>query len=251
MMPITEVSVVTRIPDGAPAEDTERSTRRLYTLAELRDGKHIEDEPSDIITSAVSGAYERALEKIAEGNYELWEADGDWLTYIHEKAGITFDFAQATWDVSYHQGSMWFALPKGTDIDTPVFLRAMKDYFAGIDYRHDGIAKESWVVAPPYQRHKIDLRSKDAVIAREQGLAIEVRNAFSSSYGGGQELDLDYYYGDMTDEFKRDCNEFLDALNEEVVRLLREDAESVTKEDYILDQASENEWLFTKEGRFA
>lgn len=64
-MSITEVT--TLIEDD---EEIERRERKLYTLAELRDGKHIEDEPSDIIESRVGRAYETALDKMREHSYD-------------------------------------------------------------------------------------------------------------------------------------------------------------------------------------
>ena len=243
-MPWTQTTTTTDDTGSVVNADT----RKLYTLAELKDGKHIEDEPSPIITRAVSCAYQTALDRLSQQESEFWDGRDEIENYIAPelfgRAGITFKAKDATYNVGW--GDVWFCLPREALIDTMAFLRAMKAYFAYVDYRGKDYAKSpEKLLASERAQHKIDLRSKDTLIAREQGLVVYVQTAYSSSSGT---FDLDYHYDGMSDQFKSDCNDFLAELCHEAARILNADYEDRLSEESCLDLAECNEWLFTCTG---
>ena len=253
----------TRTLDGVVVSASER---RLYTLDELRDEKHIEDEPSDIITRDVSGAYERALGLVSQDEAEIWEwDDADYLWEVLDFAGITVvprehqakgrqHLSEPSYDVSYQQGSMWFTLPQATSIDAPKFLRAMKEWAAGRPWLPRSYDKKTRAALTlPRPLGAIDLRGKDYVIIREQGLVLTQQSAWGGgSYRGNTTFDDDYQYDDVSDATKESVNEFLRDITHWCMTVVRDDYEFRTNDkDYMHENAEMNEWLFTKEGKFA
>lgn len=279
-MPLTETTV---LKDGE--QIIEERERKLYTLRELRDGKHIEDEPSDIITSAVSGAYERALDKMREWAYEdtwwsenvldndaveLFKACGITVPQKTEIVHVKVD-GKFQWDenrkaitkVVTRDDTIWnswdverrtFTLNPRARVDERAFLLALQWWLAGKDIRD--LPALQWgqptpprpLAASPRQQRKFDLRSKDARIIREQGLTInEVSRMWDVSTG----FNLDYHYDGLSGATMADCNDLLSDLCHEVISLLRDEQEYREGEEYLLEEAEANEYTFTKEGAHA
>lgn len=281
-MPLTEATKVTD-EHGHVIEERER---RLYSLAELRDGKHIEDEPSDIITSQVSGAYERALDWLREVQFsdawafesvldydavELFKACGITVPQKTETVHVKVD-GKFQWDEQRrpitktvtHDDTLWdswdvdrgeFTLNRRAVADEGAFLRALQWWLAGKDIRD--LPALQWgqptpprpLAASPRQQRKFDLRSKDARIIREQGLVV---HHVSGLYGSStREFDLDYHYEGLSEQTMADCNELLSDLCHEVIALLRDEQEYLSSEEALLEMAEANEYTFTKTGQRA
>jgi len=246
-MPLIETTVLA----DEHGHEIEKHDRKLYTLAEL---KALDDRPAPEQDDEISSrAYENALEWLSQGESEFWSGQDELDNYIQPEhfglAGITFDAKKAEYNVGY--GSIYFVLPHGTSIDTPVFLRALKAWAEGRDYRGKDYAKaDRKVVLHPYSQHKIDLRSKDARIAREQGLVVQTVSSMWSH--SSDEFDLDYHYEGMSDEFKKDCNAFLSDLCHEAAYLLNAEYEYVTGDrEYLMETAEANEYTFDRNGKRA
>jgi len=278
-MPLLETTVVTH--DGAVVESSER---KLYTLAELRDEKHIEDEPSDIIESRVGSAYETALDKMREWAFDsLWwsEAvlDND-AVELFKACGITVPQKTETihvkvdgkfqWDESRkpitktitRDDTIWdswdindreFVLNDRARVDEKAYLRALQWWLAGKDIR-DLPALQWGQPTPPRplaasarQQRKFDLRSKDARIIREQGMVINrVNNMWRSST---REFDLDYHYDGLSEQTRADCNELLSDLCHEVLSLLQDEMDFRGSDETLLEDAEANDYTFDKYGK--
>jgi len=279
-MPLTEITLV---KDG-DEKVVEQRERKLYTLAELKDDKHIEDEPSDIITRDVSGAYDTALDKLRE-----WAFDTNWwyeavldndAAELFKACGITVpqkteminvkvdgkfqydenrkpitktithvDSIADSWDIERGE----FTLNSRARVDEQAFLRALQWYLAGKDIR-DLTALQWGQPTPPrplaasfLAQRKFDLRSKDARIIREQGLAIHEANRWSPR----TEFDIDYHYDDVSQQTQEDANELLSDLCHEVISLLRDEMEFRGSAESLLEDADANDYRFTKYGQRA
>lgn len=278
-MPLTEI---TTLKEGDRVIET--SERKLYTLAELRDGKHIEDEPSDIIEHGVSNAYETALDKMRE-----WALDDNWWSEavldndavelfkacgitvpqktetIHVKVDGKFQWDEQrkaitktitrddtiweSWDIERRQ----FTLNRRAVVDERVYLHALKWWLAGKDIRT--LPGLGWgqptpprpLVASLRTQRNFDLRSKDAHIIREQGLVIHTSDRMWRSQG----FDLDYHYDGLSEQTQADVNELLSDLCREVVSLLRDEMDYRGSEEVLIEDAEANEYTFTKTGHRA
>lgn len=246
-MPLRETTVVA----NEHGHEITKRERKLYTLAEL---KALDDRPAPEQDDEISSdAFEKALGWISQGESEFWSGEDDLENYIQPEhfglAGITFDAKKAEYNVGY--GGIYFVLPRGTSIDTPVFLRALKAWAEGRDYRGKDYAKDNRkVILHPHSQHKIDLRSKDARIAREHGLIVHTVSTMWSH--SSDEFDLDYHYEGMSDAFKNDCNAFLSDLCHEAARLLDSEYEYITGDrEYLMDTAEVNEYTFDRNGKIA
>ena len=280
-MSITEITTLTK-----DDKEIERRERKLYTLAELRDGKHIEDEPSDIIESGVGRAYETALDKMREWAFdstwwseavldndavELFRACGITVPQktetIHVKVDGKFQWDESrkpitktitrddtiwdSWDINDRE----FVLNDRARVDEKAYLRALQWWLAGKDIR-DLPALQWGQPTPPRplaasarQQRKFDLRSKDARIIREQGLVIHQVSRMWE--GSTREFDLDYQYDGLSDQTKNDCNELLSDLCHEVLSLLRDEMEYRGSNEALLEDAEANEYTFDRNGRRA
>lgn len=251
-MPLTETTVV----KDTTGNVLEESERKLYTLAEL---KALDDRPAPEQDDKIeSGAVDRALDWLRQGQGEFWSGLDELDAYIQPElfglAGITFNAKSATYVVGdYSHGSAWFALPRDTDIDVPLFLRAMKDFYAGRDYRGKEYAKAEGerVVAVGRSQKKIDLRSKDVRIVKEQGLVVHVISSPYERTTDSFDTEERYGYEDVSGEFKTDCNFFLSELCHEAAKILEADYESQFEEETLLDVAEANEYTFDRTGRRA
>ena len=277
-MPLTET---TTVKDGDQVI-SERE-RKLYTLAELKDGKHIEDGSSYIITSGVSGAYERALDWLREIEFsdawlsesvldndavELFKACGITVPQkteiVHVKVDGKFQWDEqrkpikktvtrddTIWD-SWDMDRREFMLNSRATVDERAYLRALQWWLAGKDIR-DLPALKWGQPTPPRpltaslnQQRRFDLRSKDARIIREQG--VTVRRASDWRGGSTREFDLDYHYDGLSEQTMADCNELLSDLCHEVIALLRDEQEYLSSQEALLEMAEANEYTFTREG---
>lgn len=278
-MPLVETTVV---KDGADVVATRE--RKLYTLAELKDGKHIADEPSDIVESGVTSAYETALDKLREHAFEdTWWAentlDNDAVELfkacgitvpqktetVHVKVDGKFQYDEQhrpltktvtrddtiweSWDLDRNE----FTLNRRAVVDDKAFLRALQWYLAGKDIR-DLPALQWGQPTPPRpikavgtQIRKLDLRSKDARIIREQGLVIHSIDSLWRT--ATPEFDLDYHYDELSEQTQEDANELLSDLCSEVVSLLRDEMEYRGSEESLLEDAEANDYRWTKTGR--
>ena len=281
-MPLIETTVLSY--ESGP--EIERRERKLYTLAELKDGKHIEDEPSDIIESGIGRAYETALDKMRE-----WSLDDTWWTEsvldndavelfkacgitvpqktetIHVKVDGKFQWDEQrrpiqktitrddtiwdSWDVDRGE----FTINNRARVDDKAFLLALQWYLAGKDIRDLPALRWGQPTPPrpltqsPIRQRKFDLRSKDARIIREQGLVI---HRVDGMWGRStREFDLDYQYDGLSDQTKEDCNELLSDLCHEVLSLLRDEMEYRYSEAYLLEEAEANEYTFDRNGKQA
>lgn len=281
-MPLTEI---TTLKDGEAVLAT--NERKLYTLRELKDGKHIEDEPTDVIEYAVSNAYETALEKMREWGYEdtWWSEsvlDND-AVELFKAVGITVPQKTETINVKVdgkfqydenrkaitktvtHDDTIWdswdlerreFTLNRRARVDERAYLRALKWYLAGKDIR--SLPELRWgqptpprpLAAAGTQIRKFDLRSKDANIIREQGLTISVADGWGRQQST-REFDLDYHYEGLSEQTMADCNELLSDLCHEVISLLRDERDYRDSEESLLEDADANEYMFTKQGKRA
>lgn len=252
------VEVKTRSLDGV---EVSRVERRLYSLRELKDEKHIEGE--DIVEYKRSTAFENACENIGRMMDESgWtqtdiemEIDNYLLPEVLGKAGITTnDGAKSiSWDVSYVQGGMFFSLdPAHTSIDARLFMRAMQAWFLGRDWRGPEYAASTQQPRFPTeaQRKVIDLRRGDAWHAVRGNLFMQVER--HSVWSSGFEIDPGYdYEHEFSDEFMRDCNDFLEEILRFCLHTIRAEVEDRGNEESMLDLAEANEWTFTNEGAWA
>lgn len=252
-MPVLERT--TRELDGKVVSSSER---RLFTLAELKDGKQLEGK-GDVVENRVAGAFDRACDNISQMMGESgWISDSIEMEIseyivpeILGKAGITTDPKTIEWDVNPVQSGMFFALnPASTKIDAAVFLRAMKGWFAGKDWRGREYAASEQKPRFPYKRKVIDLRSSDAWHARRAGVYMQiVRNSMWS-----EELDIEPGYDyehEFSEQFMVDCNEFISEITGFALRTLRDTAEGETEEESLLEAAEANGWMFTETGAWA
>ena len=259
--------------------------RKLYTLAELRDGEHIKDAPSDIITRGEGSAYDTALDKLREFIFmdewwseatldndavELFKACGitvpqkTEVVYVKENGKFTYDEHNkpitktvtrddTIWN-SYDVDRGEFTLNDRARIDERTYLRALQWYLAGKDIRdlpalQWGQPKPSRpLAASPRQQRTFDLRSKDARIIREQGLVVHHINGM---WDASSDFDLDYHYEGLSDQTRTDSNELLSDLCHEVISLLRDEMEYQTSEENLLDMAEANDYRFNRSGRIA
>jgi hypothetical protein len=282
---ITETTVLA----DEHGHEIEKSERKLYTLVELKDGKHIEDEPSDIIESRVGSAYETALNKLREWGYEdswwtenvldndaveLFKACGITVPQKTETIHVTVD-GKFQWDEQHkaitktvtRDDTIWdewdiehrtFLLNRRARVDEQAFLRALQWWLAGKDIRD--LPALQWgqptpsrpLAASPRGQRKFDLRSKDARIIREQGLTVTRADQWSwrKAYGV-TEIDLDYHYDGLSEQTKADCNELLSDLCHEVISLLRDEMEYRDSEECLLEEAEANERMYDKYGHTA
>lgn len=231
-------------------------TRPLFTLAELKEGKHLEGR--DVVPSNESSGYERALERIAQMKGETgWTSDrladevSEYIVpEILGKAGIKTDPKTIEWDVSPVQGGMFFTLdPRNTSVDVPVFLRAMQAFYAGRDWRGPEYAASEQKPRLPVGKaiKHIDLRSADAWHARHGGLHVQT----VSRWSGEIEPEAYDYEHEFSEEWRTDCNDFLSEVLGFALRTLMDAYESEEGEEQLLYDAEANEWLFTATGAFA
>jgi hypothetical protein len=250
-MPLTETRTV---KDGDKV--VSESERKLYTLAELKADKHIEDEPTDVIDSRVGGAYEKALDQLREATfeYEWWEAALDTIGEVFKACGIDYKASEVEFDLD--RGSK-FVLPNKTSVDEKAFLKALKIYLSGVDVRVPLLEygdtpgnADTAIKAVGTQVRNLDLRSRDARIIREQGLVVyRVNNAYNSR---SDEFDFDYHYPDeLSDQFRADANEFLSDLCHYGLKVLRDEMEYLGSEENLLEMAEANEYTFDRTGRRA
>lgn len=247
------VEVKTRTLDGVEVSRVERT---LYSLAELHEGKHIEGE--DVVEYKRANAFDTACDNIARMMDESGWTQTDLETEITEylmpevlsKAGITTDPKYIEWDVSPTQGGMFFVLdPEHTSINARTFVRAMKGYFMGVDWRGPEYKASTEKPTFPFEkgRHKIDLRSSDARQAIEGSLVISKISRWTS------EVDADpyIYEYEFSDGFRADCNDFLAEVLAFCLRTLRDQVEGRNDEQSMVELAEANEWTFTNEGAWA
>lgn len=275
-MPLTEITVVKDATDNV----LEQRERKLYTLAELRDGKHIDDEPSDIIKSEVGSAYDTAVDKMRDlalddtwwsestldnDAIELFKACGITVpqktetTYVklggkfqwdeqHKPITKTItrdDTISDNWDLDRRE----FVLNSRAVVNEKAYLRALQWYLAGKDIR-DLPALRWGQPTPPRpltaslrSQRTFDLRSKDARIIREQGLVVQL----ASRWGGStREFDLDY--DGLSEQTQADCNELLSDLCHEVLSLLQGEMDYQGSEEALLEMAESNEYTFDRTG---
>ena len=250
-MSIAEVT--TRTIDGVEVSKVERT---LYTLAELKDGKHIEGE--DVVEHKRAGAYNEALSKIQQMKDESSWTQDDLETEISEyinpeiiaKAGLITEAKDIGWDVSYVQGGRYVTLDdRKTSVDVPVFLRAMKGWFMGKDWRGHEYARAEQKPRFPTegQQHKIDLRSADARQAMGGSLVVQTVSKWT-----GEIEPEPYDYGfEFSQQFMQDCNDFLAEVLSFAFRTLEATYEDAHSEETILADAEANEWTFTNTGAWA
>lgn len=240
-----QTEIKTRLLDGKEVERTERS---LFTLAELKE----RDE---------DGAFSNALSTISyEQDSNGWTTESlqdEISQYIVPEvlapAGIELDDEGKSieWDVSPVQGGQFFVLdPAHTTIKARVFLRAMKVYFAGGDWRGKDYAEAK---NPPYlyqrQQHPIDLRSKDAWHARHGDvLIVKIRSPLTTEEVDLESSDYDY---EFSQQFREDCNTFIKDVCDFAHDELRRSYEGAHSEESLLDLAEMNEWLFDAKGKIA
>jgi len=248
-VPLVETKTVEH--DGV---EVSRTQRVLYSLAELKEGKHIE---GDIVEAHVASAFDRACENIGRMKDEAGWTSMDLETEISEylvpevlgKAGITTDPKRIEWDVSPTQSGRFFMLdPSSTKVDASLFLHAMKQWFAGIDWRGPDYKASTQKPRFPVNKKRIDLRSADAWHARHGSLAMQK----VSHWSGEVELEPDYDYEfEFSEEFMTDCNDFLEEILQFCFRTLRDSYENEFEEETIVEDAEANEWRFTKTGDWA
>jgi len=249
-----------------------RSERKLYTLRQLKDEEQVGEYPDGIVPHDVGRAYENAMEWISQTESEFWEGEYvvDQALEILADAGLTLPpkehykpghqwQAQPSYDISYVQGSMWFAMPSSTIVDVDRFLRAMKRWasdkgWTPLDYKPG----QKFTLRRFSHTDPVDLRRKDYRVIREQGLVVhEVSSHFS--YPATDRFDqLEPGYGEwdpyegVSDEVKEMCNEFIQDLCHLAMVMIRDEYEYVTSdEDHLMETAEANEWLFTKDGKIA
>lgn len=250
-MPLVETKTVEH--DGVEISKTQRV---LYSLAELKEGKHLEGE--DVVEYQRSAAFDNACENIGRMMDESgWTSDdlnlevSEYLVpEVLAKAGLITEAKHIEWDVSPVQGGMFFILdPAHTSVDTRTFLRAMKGWFMGVDWR--GPEYKASTQQPrfptPNQQHKIDLRSSDARQAMEGSLIVQR----VSKWVGEIDLDPYIYEYEFSEQFRQDCNDFLEEVLRFCLRTLEDEVESRNDEESMLSLAEANEWMFTDEGRWA
>lgn len=223
---------------GVVIETTER---KLYTITELKNLNGSEETDHR--------AYENALEWVAEGNMEFWSGLDELDAYIvPEHFGLAGISCKAK-DIQFIVGDRgeFLGLPRNTDVNVPIFLRAMKAYFMGLDYRGKPYASASRkLVATGTGIDPIDLRSRDARIVRDQGLVV-----LSNEWRGNQTREFDFDYLDLSEAFEADCNEFLAELVNEALRILTDDFEDQSSEEVCFDNAEANEYTFDRRGKRA
>lgn len=277
IVPADEEVEITVLSGNDVADTTER---KLYTITELKalDG-------SDEIDSR---AFENALEKLAQHTYmDDWylnqtlngDDEGRGLLaacgitvppkteQVDVKVNGKFQYdengkpikkwvtrEQDIWD-SYNAYEAEFGLSKHATVDERKFLNALQWYLSGKDIRtlpelQWGIPEGSkrGLAATGAQIRKLDLRSKDARIIREQGLT------FANPYGWRgsiNEFDFDYHYEGLSEQFEKDANELLSDLLHEVGFMLRDEAEYRVSEEALMADAQANEMYFDRNGRIA
>jgi len=248
------------------------SERRLYTIQELKDEVHLEEYPDGIVPADVSRAYENAIEKVSEMETEWWEGETaeEQALEILADAGLSLPpkssyqkgyqwKARPSWDISYSQGSMWFAMPESTIVDTDRFLRAMKQWASGEGWTPcDFVPGQKFTLHKSYPQVRVDFRHRHWKTIREQGLVVHECNSnfgykaterfedLTDNDGGG------YYdpYEGVPNDVRSLCNEFLQDLCHLAMTIIRDEYEYCTSnEEHLVDTAEVNEWLFTKEGR--
>jgi hypothetical protein len=218
-MPLLETTVVT--DDGVVVESSER---KLYTLAELKDSKHIEDEPTDIIKSRVDSAYDTALSWMIEMTmeYSWWDSALDCeVDFIAGKYGITYKPKEVSFDLD--RGS-YFCFGKTTDIDERVFLRK-----AGIDLR---------------------TKAAKAMLGR---LVLGERHSYNThNWIGFYEYEcLPDYIEDMQPGITEKLEECLRDAQNEMLTNLRKEQEYLTSDEYLDEMAEINDYTFDKYGKRA
>jgi hypothetical protein len=277
-MPLVESTVV---KDGDEIVATKE--RKLYTLAEL---KALDERPAPEQDDEIdSRAYENALDKMREFQFdnewwyestldndavELFKACGITVPqkteqvypkvdgkYQHDESGQIVskwvtrdDTIWDSWDVDRGE----FVLNDRAVVDEKAYLRALQWYLAGKDIRD--LPALRWgqptpprpLTASPRQQRKLDLRSKDARIIREQGLTISRASHWSPKT---REFDLDYQYDGLSDQTKEDANDLLRDLCSEVIALLRDEQDYLGSEPALLEMAEANEYRFDRTGRIA
>ena len=255
-MPLIEQTIV---KDGDEIVRTD--VRRLYSLEEL---KKLDEEGSEEIES---GAFEKALDKIREIEFEdvdfwsdqpledareLFKACGITVPKKTVKHRVTNepvlidDTIYDEWDI-YRRT---FVLNNRAVVDEKQFLRALKWYLAGKDIRT--LPELQWgsddrpIAATGTQVRNFDLRSKDARLIRDEGLAIY---RVSGNWGGStREFD---HSTDVSEQTQHDANDLLSDLCHEALRLLDEQSDYIANEEHLLEEAEINEWRFDRTGRFA
>lgn len=278
-MPLTETTVV----KDEHGHEIEQRERRLYSLAELKDDKHIN---GDIVSSEVAGAYDRALDWMREVQFddtwwsetvldgdavELFKACGITVPQKTEVVHVKVD-GKFQWDEQHkpitktitRDDTIWdswdvdrgeFTLNHRAVVDERAFLHALQWWLVGKDIRDLPTLQWGQPTPPrplrqsPIRQRKFDLRSKDARIIREQGLVIL---RVSGMWGGStREFDLDYHYDGLSEQTMNDCNELLSDLCHEVLSLLRDEIEYLGSEEALMEMAEANEYTFTSTGRRA
>lgn len=253
-MALTRTTHTVVIDETDSVVEDERAVEKLYTLQELKDGKHIEDEPDGIITRDVSGAYDRAREKLSEWNteYEWWDTVLDDIAEVYGACGIEIKGEDIEFDLDRARS---FVVPE-TYVDTNKFLKALKVYLSGVDIRTvlldygdtEGNRKNA-IKAIGTQIRKLDLRSKDVRIVKEQGVKV---HRIQSSYSSRNDPQLDeYYYDGLSEAFQEDANEFISDLAHYGLKALDEELEYRYSEEALLEMADANDYRFTKTGELA
>lgn len=252
-MPQTVVTdIATLDADGVELSRTHTEAKQ-YTLVELRD--QVDDEIE-------SGAFDRAAEWIAAGNLEFWDGESDveyLCTAIFPCAGITVKHTRRSngelssdYDVSWDLDRGAFFAVGSCTIDANRFLQALKTYLSGNDIRGPEYNKSSdwgYLAAVGTQKRKLDLRSKDARIIKEQGLVLLKHTIWGDSRS--DEADFDYRYDEVSDQFKTDANELVSDLMSYALKVLRADMEDCFDTERILGDAEANGWMFDKRGKVA
>lgn len=254
-MPLTEIVHTRTLNEDDKLMTARFVVRKLYTFAELKDGKHIEDEPDDIITSGVSGAYDTARNTLAEWNteYQWWDTALDDIAETYAACGFEIKASELEFDLERGRS---FVIPE-VYADTGKFLKALKIYLSGVDIRiplleygdTEGNRKNA-IRATGTQIRKLDLRSKDIRIVKEQGIKVHrISNGF---YGSRNDSELDeYYYDGLSDQFREDANEFLGDLAHYALGVLDDELEYRYSDEALLEMADDNDYRFTKTGQIA
>lgn len=219
-----------------------------YSLEELKDGVHIPDD--DAVPGSIARAYDRALDKMRDiqFDYDWWDTALDQVNDVLAACGFECDARSIEFDIDRRSQ---FLLPRGTRIDEEKFLRALKIYLSGRDVRVPllGYGKtpeneKRAIKAIGSQIRTLDLRSKDARIVRERGLALRTR----SVWDGRDEFSTDFGYEGLSDRFKEDANEFLSDLCHYGLTYLRDEQEYLGSEEALLGLADANDYRFTETG---
>lgn len=226
-------------------------TVTLYTLAELID---LGDQ------RAIDAAYSW----LADVNLEFWDGNEELENYLVPDvlmaAGIVPERAKArnlrgepiegtyhaTWCVN--DRGEFFALNKCW-VDTDRFLAAFKVWSSGQDIRGPQYAAARHPIkGPATNGYRLDLRTKDGRILREQGLVVDTSDR-GWRIRRSDEFDFDYHYEGLSEGFKVAANEMLSDLMHHCLVTLNESYQDCWDQEGLRELAECNEYTFTAEGK--